>query len=376
MDFDFSDEQLMFQRSLRGLLEDSYSFADLRARTDGAFDEGLWAKLTEAGVFSLLVPEAHGGMEMGFADLSPVLEEFGRALVPPPVTETITATDLIVRYGTEDQKARLLPAIAEGGLRIVPAISETESGFDPQDIGVVAVPAAGGWTVRGRKILVPQAAIATHLLLALRFGENGPLGLALVESGRAGTSLTDHATLDLTSRYHMLDLTDLRLAPEDVLGGTPEPAAVQRLFDSGAVIAAAVMIGIAARVLEEAVAYAGQRVQFGKPIGSFQAIKHRCADMAVAIDASQSAVCYAAWALADDRPDRARAVSIAKSQCGDAARFVCNEGIQIHGGIGFTWELGLHLFLRRVKMLEFSFGDAAWHRERIVAETLNEPGVI
>jgi alkylation response protein AidB-like acyl-CoA dehydrogenase len=135
------------------------------------------------------------------------------------------------------------------------------------------------------------------------------------------------------------------------------------------------MTGVAARVLDNSVTYAGQRTQFGKPIGSFQAIKHKCADMAVAVEASRSAAYYASWALAEDAPDRAKAVSIAKSFCGDAARFVCNEGIQIHGGIGFTWELGLHFYLRRAKVLEYSYGDAAYHRERVLAETLSELGV-
>jgi len=195
-------------------------------------------------------------------------------------------------------------------------------------------------------------------------------GLALVEPGRAGVSLRPHATLDPTCRFHEVTFRDVVIVRDDIVGGEPSPESVQRLFDVSGMIAATEMTGIAAKVLDTAIDYAGKRTQFDKPIGSFQAIKHRCADMAVAVDASRSAAYYAAWALAEASEDRAKAVSMAKSYCGDAARFACNEGIQIHGGIGFTWELGLHYYLRRAKVLEYSFGDAAYHRERVLTSTL------
>jgi alkylation response protein AidB-like acyl-CoA dehydrogenase len=173
----------------------------------------------------------------------------------------------------------------------------------------------------------------------------------------------------------VLDMSDVHVVRDDIIGGDPSPRSVDRLLDASGVIAATMMTGISGKVLDNAVTYAAQRTQFGKPIGSFQAIKHRCADMAVTIDASRSAAYYAAWALAEEAPDRAKAVSMAKSYCGDASRFVCNEGVQLHGGIGFTWELGLHFYLRRAKVLEYSYGDAAYHRERVVSETLAELGV-
>jgi alkylation response protein AidB-like acyl-CoA dehydrogenase len=375
MDFDFSQEQYMFQETTRGFLDANYDLAKLRANLEGdGLDHEIWEKLTGTGAFSMLVPEEHGGMGMSFVDLSLVLEEYGRALVPAPVPETIAATDVIARFGTDEQKTRLLPAIAEGALKIVPAITETEAGFNPNDIAVTAVPAGNGWSISGRKVLVPHAATADLILLALRFGEGGPLGLALIENDRAGVALSEHSTLDPTSRFHKLDMSDVHIVRDDIVGGDPSPASVDRLLDASGVIAATMMTGISGKVLDNAVAYAAQRTQFGKPIGSFQAIKHRCADMAVAIDASRSAAYYAAWALAEQAPDCAKAVSMAKSYCGDTSRFVCNEGVQIHGGIGFTWELGLHFYLRRAKVLEYSYGDAAYHRERVVSETLVELG--
>ncbi|MGE0502028.1 MAG: acyl-CoA dehydrogenase family protein [Rhizobiaceae bacterium] len=373
MDFDFSDEQYMFQETTRGFLDKNYGLDRLRALVDGdGLDRDLWNSLTQSGAFSMLVPEGHGGMGLSFVDLSLVLEEYGRALVPAPVAETIVATDVIARFGTEEQKAKLLPLIAEGKLKIVPAITETEAGYDPARIAVTAVPSGNGWSITGRKVLVPHAATADLILLAVRFAEGGPLGLALIENHRVGVSLREHSTLDPSSRFHELDMTSVAVVRDDIVGGEPSDASVTRLLDASGVVAATMMTGISGKVLDNSVEYAKQRTQFDKPIGSFQAIKHRCADMAVAIDSSRSAAYYAAWALAEDAPDRARAVSMAKSHCGDTSRFVCNEGVQLHGGIGFTWELGLHFYLRRAKVLEYSYGDAAYHRERLLAETISE----
>ncbi len=373
MDFDFSDEQYMFQEATRGLLDKSYGLDRVRALLEGdGLDRELWARLTESGAFAMLVPEEHGGMGLSFVDLSLVLEEYGRSLVPAPVAETIAATDVILRHGTAEQKEKLLPLIAEGSLRIVPAVTEAEAGYDPTDIRVTAEPSGNGWKVSGRKVLVPHAATADLILLALRFGKDGPLGLALIERERAGISLREHSTLDPSSRFHELDLDGVTIVRDDIVGGEANVASVTRLLDASGVVAATMMTGISGKVLDQAVDYAKQRTQFGKPIGSFQSIKHRCADMAVAIDASRSAAYYAAWALAEDAPDRTRAVSMAKSYCGDTSRFVCNEGIQLHGGIGFTWELGLHFYLRRAKVLEYSYGDAAYHRERLLTDTLQQ----
>jgi alkylation response protein AidB-like acyl-CoA dehydrogenase len=371
MDFDFSAEQYLFQETTRKFLDDNYDLATVRALLEGnRLDRALWEKLAETGAFSMLVPEEHGGMGLTFVDLALVIEEYGRALVPSPVGETIAATDVVARYASQEQRARLLPQLAEGGLTIVPAIAETDAGYDPVDITLTALPAGNGWKLTGRKLLVPEAATADLIVVAARFRQGGPLGLVMIENSRKGIALREHATLDLSSRYYQLDLDDVAAVRDDIVGCEPSPGSVQRLLDASSFVAAMLMTGIAGKVLDDAVAYAKQRIQFGKPIGSFQAIKHRCADMAVAIDASRSAAYYAAWALAEDAPDRAKAVSMAKAFCGDTSRFVCNEGIQIHGGIGFTWELGLHLYLRRAKVLEHSYGDAAYHRERVLKEAL------
>lgn len=373
MDFDFSPQQYEFQETMRSFLDEKYDLARVNALLTGdGFDSALWSKLTELGAFAMMVPEEYGGLGLSFVDLALVLEEFGRALVPAPVVETICAGDVIACYGTDDQKSRILPLLAEGKLRIVPAINEVEAGFDPDELGTMAVATGDGWKLTGRKILAPQAASADIILAAVRFGAEGPLGLVLLEPGRHGVAIREHSTIDPSSRFHEVTFESVSLTESDILSCRPSRDALLRLLDANGAAAALVMTGIASKVLDRSVHYAAQRVQFDKPIGSFQAIKHRCADMAVAIDGSRSAAYYAAWALAEDAPERAKAVSMAKSFCGDTSRFVCNEGIQIHGGIGFTWELGLHFYLRRAKVLEYSYGDASYHRERVLTAALAE----
>lgn len=373
MDFDFSQEQYMFQKSMNVFLTRNYGLANVRASLQ---DEGpvlaLWAKFAGMGVFSILVPEEYGGLGLSFVDLSLVFEEYGRALVPSPVVETLVATDVLVRHASNEQRDRILPAVAQGKLRIVPAIAETDIGFDPEDIATTATPSGDDWLLSGRKLLVPHAATADYVLVAARFGEGGPLGLVIVEPGRDHVSLREHSTFDPSGRFFEMTFDGMPVSRESVLGNDPSPLPLQRLLDASSMAAATLMTGIASKVLDTTLDYAAQRTQFDRPIGSFQAIKHRCADMAVAIDASRSAAYYAAWAVAHASDDCAKAVSIAKAFCGDASRFVCNQGIQIHGGIGFTWELGLHFYLCRAKVLEYSYGDAAWHRERVLASALAE----
>jgi alkylation response protein AidB-like acyl-CoA dehydrogenase len=364
MNFDFDSQHYEFRDAFKSYLEKSYPLERHSRLLEGAaFDAPLWEGLAELGLFAVLVPEAYGGLGLTFIDLALVLEQLGRALVPPPVAETLIATDLLTRFGSVEQQRRYLPRISTGKLRATIATTEPDAGFDPFEIATTL-----SSVLTGRKIMVPQAAIADLILVTSRLG-NGEAGIVLLEAGRAGIQLSTHETLDLAARFHELRFDRTPVAEVDVIAGR---LAIQRLFDVGAAAAALQLSGIAGRVLDIAVAYARTRVQFGKPIGSFQAIKHRCADMAVQTESGRSAAYYASWSIAEDAPERRKATSIAKSFCSEAARFVCNEGIQIHGGIGFTWELGLHLYLRRAKVLEYSWGDVAHHQERVLAATLAE----
>lgn len=371
MHFDFNEQQREFREVFHVLLEREYPQGVAASAGAGATAAAqLWHQLAERGLFAILVPPEHDGLGLSFVDLALIIEELGRALVPLSIIDTLVATDLIVRFGSQSQKQRLLPAIAAGRKRISIAAAESAAYGFGQTLSTTMSAGTEGWTASGTKILVPEADTADVLLLLGQTDHAAEVGIGIVEPRRKGVSLREHTTLDLTCRFHEVQLERVVLGSEELLGGMPMAGAGARLFDVASTAAALLMIGIATKVLETSVEYAKTRVQFNKPIGAFQAIKHRCADMAVSTEAGRTAAYYAAWAVAEDVADRTRASSIAKSFSGDAARFVCNEGIQIHGGMGFTWELGLHYFLRRAKLLEYSWGDAAYHRERVLANTL------
>ena len=362
MDFGFSLEQKSLGEVVGQVLAKfpTLSAPDYNAQVEGA----VWDALAEVGLFALLVPEAFGGVGLTLIDLALVIERLGAALVSPLVTHTLIATDLIVQVGTAAQHASLLPAIAAGALRVAlatheaglsTASNECETTFD-------------GVLLEGCKVLVPAAGRADWFLVLAKSG-NGP-SLALVARGTDGVTWRSHGGLDPSSDFSEVVFSAAGFHEKSLLPLGDTPAAAARLCDSAASLYAALQTGIAARLLDLSVEYARTRVQFGQPIGAFQAIKHRCADIAVALDAGQSAAYYAIWAVSEDAPDRSRASSMAKAYCGEVARTACNEAIQIHGGIGFTWDLGLHRFLRRAKVLDQSFGCQEWHYERVMATTL------
>jgi alkylation response protein AidB-like acyl-CoA dehydrogenase len=358
MNFDFDEQQYRFRDTVR-------RFLDNEAGTSSA-ENRLWAGLAELGLLSLLVPEEHDGLGLSAVDAALAVEELGRAMAPVSLAATLAAADTIARFGTVAQQRRYLPAIASGSLRVGLAVMEEGAGYDWRDLAT-AVDTRN--TVSGDKILVPDADRCGLILTAARF-DDGRFGLLLLDPKRPGVLIEPHQTLDPDTRFQRIQLDAASIAQDQILGGGPSEKSLGHLLDFGGLLYAGMLIGLAGKVLDIAVAYARDRVQFGKPIGSFQAIKHKLADMAVAVEAGRSAAYYASWAMAENAPDRARAVSMAKAYCGDVARQVCNDAIQVHGGIGFTWELGLHRYLRRAKVLEYALGDAAFHRDRIVAETL------
>ena len=372
MNFDFDADQYAIQDSVHNFLADQWSTAKLRALEDGdGFDPSLWQGLAEVGIPGMLVPEAHGGLGLSFVDLALVLEEFGRALVPGPLVETLLAADVLARFGTPRQQTALLPGIAEGTFRVVPAVTEADSSGDHGRPACHLTKAADGFVLNGRKILVPYAGTADRLLVSVRFDGSDQPGLVLVDPTSPGVTRRCHTLFDFASRADDVLFEAVPVAAADVLGGSPSAAALQRLLDAGAAASAMQLTGIAGKMLDLAVDYIGQRVQFGRPIGAFQALKHRCADMMVQVETSRTAAYYASWAMSfGTAEEAAQAASMAKAFCGDAARSVCNEAIQLHGGVGFAWELDLHLYLRRAKSLEYAFGDASVHRERVLTAAL------
>jgi alkylation response protein AidB-like acyl-CoA dehydrogenase len=360
VNFDFTEDQYLLRDSVQGYLAEHWSTARLRA-ADGRFDDALWHGLCGLGLQTLLVPEQHGGAALGMVDAVLSFEAFGRALVPGPMVDTILISEVIARFGTAAQRAALLPGIAAGAVRLAFAHAEAGAGRDPSGFALTATPDGAQWRLHGRKILVPAAQAATALAVSARLPDGGT-GLFLCSLPADGVTVTPHLAIDPGSLACAVGFDHAVADPVAV--GTPH-AALARLLETSAAAAAAQMVGIAGAALDMAVAYAKQRTQFDRPIGSFQAIKHKCADMLVAVENAKSAAYYAAWAVAEDAPDAQLAVSVAKAACGDACRFVCNECLQIHGGVGFTWDFDVHLFLKRGKLLEYRFGDAAWHRERV-----------
>jgi alkylation response protein AidB-like acyl-CoA dehydrogenase len=282
--------------------------------------------------------------------------------VPGPIIDTILASEVIARFGTERQRATLLPAIVAGEIRIAFAHAEAAVGHTATELGTIATRNGTSWCTKGRKLAVSAADAATLLLISART-EAGEAGLLLCDPRVTGVAVARHQAID---PHGMLCRIDFGGAQAEALGASSS-AALTRLLETSAIAAAAQMAGIAGAVLDLAVGYAKQRTQFDRPIGSFQAIKHRCADMLMAVETARTAAYHAAWAADENGVELPLAVSMAKAFCGDACRSVCNGALQIHGGVGFTQEFDIHLYLKRGKVLEYAFGGAPWHRERVVS---------
>lgn len=358
MNFAFDEQQRELGETVASALADVGALLSPNLEPQGQIE--AWTTLAELGLFALLVPEEQGGVGLSMCDMALSVEAIGAGLAPSLVASTLIATDLIARLGTSDQKAELLPAIARGECRVAIATSEAGADYSPER----AQAAVASGRLDGEKVLVAGAGDADVLILTARDGHQ--TRLYVVPRTASGVTIDPHDSIDPSA-----SLSRVVFKSVDVNDGALGTANhVDRLLSVAATVHAGMLCGIANRMLTTSVDYASTREQFGKPIGSFQAIKHRCADMAVAVEAARSASYYAFWAIADHPSDAPRAASMAKAYCNEVARFVCNEAIQVHGGMGFTWELGLHRFLRRSKLLQHSFGDTAFHQERVVAATL------
>ena len=366
MNFDFTTDQYQLRDSVRRFLADRWGPKKLRVAAS-KFDPELWRGLCDLGLQTLLVPEAEDGAGLSLVDVSLIFEEFGRALVPGPMVDTILASDIVARFGTPAQKASLLPAIASGACRVAFAHAEAGNGHTAQDVALEATNVAGEWRLQGRKILVPAAQAATLLIVSAKLG-SGPAGLFICDATSELIAIELHRAIDPDSLLCQVNFSG---AAAQLIGASGDTGPLGRMLETSALAAATQMVGIAAEAVDIAVAYAKQRTQFDRPIGSFQAIKHKCADMLVAVESARSSVYYASWAAAEDDPVLPLAVSMAKAACGDACRLVCNDALQIHGGVGFTWEYDIHFYLKRGKLFEYAFGDASFHRERLASIVLD-----
>ena len=353
MDFELSDDQLALRDGARELLDGLASPARVRAvmEAGGGFDAELWKAMVEQGWTGIELPESDGGLGLGVVEVAVLLEEIGRHAAPAPFQSTVLALGALARSGRAEQVEALLSGDAVGCVA-----------WSARGEAVRAERAGGGWRVTGRPDPTPYAPSAS---VAVVVGATDD-GLALFEVDLAGSTPAREPAMDRTRELGWLRFDR---TPARQLG---ESDAVDALVDRGAVYASAEMLGGASRALDMAVEYAKERVQFGRPIGSFQAVKHRCADMLVDVEGMRSTVYWAAWCIgADD--DGSVAASTAKVWCSDASKRVMASALQVHGGIGFTWEHDLHLYLKRAQLDQLTFGDAPFHRARL--STLLRPRV-
>jgi alkylation response protein AidB-like acyl-CoA dehydrogenase len=361
MEFDLNDEQRALRDEARRFLdaEAPVSYARAMMEDERGWRDDVWRRMASLGFMGVPFPEQYGGVGQGFIALTIVLTEMGRVVFPGPYFSTVVmAGHAVLEAGTEEQRKELLPQIAGGDLIATLAFDETRNRWDENAISVTATPVADGFTLSGEKRLVIDGAQSHRHIVAARAGDEVSL---FVTRPQEAVTRTPASLIDQTRKVADVRFDDARA---DMLG-EPGWEPLQRILDRICVGLAAEMLGGAARVLELSVAYAKDRVQFGRPIGSFQAVKHRAADMLLDVESLRSAVYYAAWAIERGHPDASLAASMAKAYASDAYRRVAASGIQIHGGIGFTWEHDMHLYFKRAKASEAAFGDAVWHRDRM-----------
>jgi len=375
VDFAFSEDQEMLRRSARDFLAKECTPAVVRRLIeDGdAYDERLWKKIADLGWTGLGIPEEYGGVG-GFLELTVVLEESGRNLLPGPFFSTMgLAVPALIEAGTAAQKKEVLAAIAAGDARATLAVTEPAGRWDAAGVTLAARPAGEGWRLDGIKLFVPDAASADYTVVAARTreGDEDGISLFLVKGRPQGMTVTALKTLDMTRRWYEVRFEGVELDRDSLMGAEGQGwQALKRALEWGAAAICAEMVGGAQHVLETSVEYAKTRQQFGKPIGIYQAVAHKLADMLLETESARSATYYAAWAVDADAPERSLAASIAKAYTSDAYRHAAGGGIQVHGGIGFTWEHEMHLYFKRAKASEVTLGDATYHRE-LVAQALD-----
>jgi alkylation response protein AidB-like acyl-CoA dehydrogenase len=353
MEFDLNAEEIALRDAARRFLEKEAPVSYARAMMDDerGFTDDVWRKMAGLGWMALPFPEDAGGVGQGFIALSILLAEMGRVVLPGPYFATVVpAAHAILLAGSEAQRKELLGGICAG--EITAALAYDDAG-NPN-----AVRASSDGRLTGEVRFIIDGAGVDRLVVAATTAD----GPGLFVTGREGVTATSAGWMDATRKAAHLRFED---APAERLTGRAAEETIVRVVDLAAAGLAAEMLGACERVLELSVAYAKDRVQFDRPIGSFQAVKHRAADMLLDVESARNAVWYAAWALERDHQDAPLAASMAKAFVSDAARRVTASGIQIHGGIGFTWEHDMHLYFKRAKCSEALFGDAVRHRERM-----------
>jgi len=363
MNFGFSEEQEELRKMVRRFLEEKSPESEVRRlmATAEGYDPAVWAQMAnELALQGLGIPEEYGGQGYGPVELYVVFEEMGAALLCSPYFSTVAlAANALLFVGSDDDKAAFLPGIASGETIATLALTDDAGLWDLTATSTTAVRSGEGYALNGVRSYVTDGSTATLLLVPAM--TDAGLSLFAVEGNAAGVTREALSTMDQTRKQSRLEFVDVpaRLVGEDgdALAGLESTVQVAEAA------LAAEQVGGAQRVLDASVEYAKNRVQFGRPIGSFQAIKHKCADMLLDVESAKSAAYYAAWAAQERNEELPIAASLAKSFCSEAYFHCAAENIQIHGGIGFTWEHPAHLYFKRAKSSELFLGDPAYHRE-------------
>ena len=367
MNLDLSEEQEMLRKMARDFLEEECPTSHVREmeQDDKGYAPALWRKMAELGWMGLVFPGEYGGTGGDFVDLIILLGEMGRALLPGPFIPTVVCSGLpLLRHGTKEQKDKFLPRIADGSLILTLALTEPEVRFDESGIQVRAT-GETRYTISGTKLFVPYAHIADWIICAARTKKG--IALLLVPAETAGISLTRLTTIAADKQYEVA-FNRVKVPPGNVLGKADEGWDIVRDIEEwGALAHCGYEVGSLQRVLKMTVSYANERIQFDRPIGSFQAIQHKCADMAMDIDGARFLTYQAAW-KASQGVEASREISMAKAWTGEASRRVCLSSHQIHAAIGLFKDYDLELHFRRAKAAELAFGEGDFHRECIAQE--------
>lgn len=364
MHLDFTQEQDDLRDSVRAVLERECPPALPRAIVEGEGDAtGLWAKVVGLDWPALTVPEDCGGIGYGFVELAVVVEEMGRAIAPGPLFPTVTQFAPVVReVGTPEQHKRFLGAVASGQLTGTLAVAEVDGRWETAAMTTEARADGDDWTLQGAKHFVVEPSAVDEIAVAARVGER--VGVFVVPA--ADCTITALDGLDKTREIATVSLDGVRVGADRVLG-TPGSAGggLERALEESTVSMALEILGTCQAIFDINLAYAKEREQFDRPIGSFQVVKHKLADGLVALERARACCYFAAACIAEDDPRRPLAAAVAKAAAGDAQKYIAREGIQLLGGIGYTWEHDMQLYVKRAKSDEALFGTAGRHRERI-----------
>lgn len=379
IDFDLTEDQQTIKDIAHDLLEKECPTGQVRKimATKEGYSREFWKKISEAGWLGLLIPISHGGAGSTCIELAIVLEEMEKVLFQGPYIDTAAiAPTLIMLTGSDAQKKTLLPKIANGEVIVSCGLGEEIDAISSPRMLTALVAdneddpkLQGQYRISGTKSRVSYAGQSDYILVP--FTANNRILLALIDPKSRGVTVSESKTLDPTERRSRVVLEDVEVSQDDVFESQDSIRLLNHLIMLGAICTSAACIGGARKVLDITVNYAKSRIQFDRPIGSFQAVKHKCADMLLLLEGGTSAAFYAAWSYVRDDRDLSILASTAKSYCSEMYSKVSGDAIQIHGGIGFTWDYDLHLYFKRAKRYEFIYGDPSWHRNRIANQIMN-----